>query len=81
MDNDEGMAYSCAMMLANSYKYMIEQAIPNPENRTREHPLIRGLLAGNYTKDVKVTEYYTKNAFRGPSGPITLDRNGDRKEG
>ncbi|KAG0377492.1 hypothetical protein BGX24_005990 [Mortierella sp. AD032] len=81
LENNEGMAYSCVMMLAYAYRDLIEQAIPDPAMRTRQTPLIRDIIAGDHAADVKVSKFYAQKAYRGPSGPITLDQNGDRKEG
>ncbi|KAK3846161.1 MAG: hypothetical protein J3R72DRAFT_516456 [Linnemannia gamsii] len=81
LENNEGMAYSCVMMLAYAYRDLIEQAIPDPAMRTRQTPLIRDIIAGDHAADVKVSKFYGQKTYRGPSGPITLDQNGDRKEG
>ncbi|KAF9315313.1 hypothetical protein BGZ91_005818, partial [Linnemannia elongata] len=81
LENNEGMAYSCVMMLANAYRNLIEKAVPNPADRNAQNPLIQEIIAGDHTADVKVSGVYSQKAYRGPSGPITLDQNGDRKEG
>ncbi|KAF9294506.1 hypothetical protein BGZ88_003764 [Linnemannia elongata] len=81
LENNEGMAYSCVMMLANAYRNLIEKAVPDPADRNAQNPLIQEIIAGDHTADVKVSGVYSQKAYRGPSGPITLDQNGDRKEG
>jgi hypothetical protein len=81
LENNEGMAYSCVMMLAYAYRDLIEQDIPNPADRNAQAPLVQDIIAGNRARDLKVSKIYSQKAYRGPSGPITLDKNGDRKEG
>ncbi|KAG0273101.1 hypothetical protein BGZ95_011104 [Linnemannia exigua] len=78
LENNEGMAYSCVMMMAYAYRNLIEQAIPDPAMRTRQTPLIKEILAGNHAADVKIPEFYSQKAYRGPSGPVTLDQNADK---
>ncbi|KAF9904094.1 hypothetical protein EC991_003069 [Linnemannia zychae] len=81
LENNEGMAYSCVMMLAHAYRDLIEQAIPDPAERTSQAQFVREIIAGDHASDIKVSDVYRLKTYRGPSGPITLDRNGDRKEG
>ncbi|KAG0294926.1 hypothetical protein BGZ96_000163 [Linnemannia gamsii] len=81
LENNEGMAYSCVMMLAHAYRELIEQAIPNPADRSAQAPLVQEIIAGNRAADVNVSKVYKQKAYRGPSGPITLNQNGDREEG
>ncbi|KAG9071059.1 hypothetical protein KI688_008602 [Linnemannia hyalina] len=79
LENNEGMAYSCVMMLANAYRDLIEKAVPDPANRNAQNPLIQQIIAGDHAANVN--GFYNQTTYRGPSGPITLDQNGDRKEG
>ncbi|KAF9141058.1 hypothetical protein BGX30_005533 [Mortierella sp. GBA39] len=79
LENNEGMAYSCVMMLANSYRDLIEKAVPDPANRNAQNPLIQQIIAGDHVANVNGV--YNEKTYGGPSGPITLDQNGDRKEG
>ncbi|KAF9546684.1 hypothetical protein EC957_009444 [Mortierella hygrophila] len=79
LENNEGMAYSCVMMLANAYRDLIEKAIPDPAHRNAQNPLIQRIIAGDQA--VNVNGVYNQKTYTGPSGPITLDQNGDRREG
>ncbi|GJJ73733.1 hypothetical protein EMPS_06091 [Entomortierella parvispora] len=80
VDNNESMAYSCVMMLAHAYADLINEVITDP-TQIPHSPLIQELIAGDHTEDVLVSETFRDKPYRGPAGPITLDGNGDRKEG
>jgi len=68
------------MMLAHAYADLINGAISDP-SQIPHSPLIQELMTGDHTEDIHVSEIYRSKPYRGPSGPITLDDNGDRKEG
>jgi hypothetical protein len=68
------------MMLAHAYADLINGAIPDPANIPHS-PLVQEILAGDHTEDIYLPDIYKNKPYRGPSGPITLDDNGDRKEG
>jgi hypothetical protein len=80
LENDEGMAYSCVMMLANAYANFIRNAKESP-SYTSSDDLITQLMAGHNTSEIHVNELYQTNPYIGPSGPITLSKNGDRTSG
>ncbi|KAF9100596.1 hypothetical protein BGX27_000323 [Mortierella sp. AM989] len=81
LENNEGMTYSCVMMMANAYGNFVRRNIPNPEDRAPANPLIRSLLEGDYTDSIDVTGAYQEVPYEGPNGPILLDSNGDRHGG
>ncbi|KAG0326636.1 hypothetical protein BG000_001292 [Podila horticola] len=81
LDNNEGMAYSCVMMLAQAYGRFVNNTIPADEHSERRELLLQGLMDGEHTEEIMMQKYYGNTTYRGPSGPITLDHNGDRKEG
>ncbi|KAI8071012.1 periplasmic binding protein-like I [Gongronella butleri] len=70
--SNEGLAYSCMMMMANGYKRMLDAS----QNRTGA---LYSLTAGDRH------EYMVPDAFNtgyiGPNGPMTLDSNGDLSQG
>ncbi|KAF9344562.1 hypothetical protein BGX26_004227, partial [Mortierella sp. AD094] len=73
LENNEAMAYSCVLMLANAYGDFIRRSSAPSEE------LIDHIMAGYNTSEIHVSELYRTNPYDGPSGPITLDQNGDRK--
>ncbi|KAG0017246.1 hypothetical protein BGZ82_000811, partial [Podila clonocystis] len=81
LDNNEGMAYSCVMMLAQAYGRLVNDTIPAEEHSERRELLLEGLMDGEHTEEIRMENYFGNTTYRGPSGPITLDHNGDRKEG
>ncbi|KAG0025742.1 hypothetical protein BGZ81_006939 [Podila clonocystis] len=81
LDNNEGMAYSCVMMLAHAYGRLVNDTIPADEHSERREVLLQGLIDGEHTEEIIMQNYFGNTTYRGPSGPITLDHNGDRKEG
>ncbi|KAG0234113.1 Taste receptor type 1 member 3 [Mortierella sp. GBA43] len=81
LDDNEGMAYSCVMMLALGYAHLIKAAIPNPENRVPTNSMIREVIAGAHTKNVDIVGLFMNKSYNGPNGPINLDENGDRTDG
>ncbi|KAF9427607.1 hypothetical protein BGZ94_004579 [Podila epigama] len=78
LNNNEAMAYSCVMMLAEVYAYHIRSEEEKGVPRER---VLRDILLGEGTGNTRVPHYYGTNAYYGPAGPITLDLNGDRKTG
>ncbi|KAF8985974.1 hypothetical protein BGZ52_009706 [Haplosporangium bisporale] len=81
LDNYEGMAYSCVMMLAQAYGQLVNNSIPAGEISERRDLFLQELMVGEHTEEIKMVNYFCNTTYRGPSGPITLDQNGDRKEG
>ncbi|KAG0091951.1 hypothetical protein BGZ92_011214, partial [Podila epicladia] len=81
LNNNEGMAYSCVMMLAQAYGRLVNDTIPADEYSERRDLLLQGLMKGEHTEEIRMQNYFSKTTYPGPSGPITLDQNGDRKEG
>lgn len=75
------MAYSCVMMLAHAYRDLIEQAIPDPADRSAQASFVQEIIAGDRAANVNVSNVFSHKAYSGPSGPITLNQNGDREEG
>ncbi|KAF9575125.1 hypothetical protein EC968_004351 [Mortierella alpina] len=81
LDNDEGMAYSCVLMLANAYGELVKSALPDSKDHVPEHPFIREVVAGDRADSIRMSEMYRNSSYEGPAGPISLDMNGDRKDG
>ncbi|KAF9301104.1 hypothetical protein BGZ74_007085, partial [Mortierella antarctica] len=81
LNNNEGMAYSCVMMLAQAYGRLVNDTIPADEHSERRELFLRSLKEGEHTEEIRMQNYFSKTTYSGPSGPITLDQNGDRKEG
>ncbi|ORZ27121.1 periplasmic binding protein-like I [Lobosporangium transversale] len=79
--NNEGMAYSCVMMIAQAYGKLIRSTITNPAHRMPTHPFIKSLIGGEHTGKVQVLDIFGNDSYSGPNGPISLDPSGDRKEG
>ncbi|KAF8926786.1 hypothetical protein BGZ52_005175 [Haplosporangium bisporale] len=65
-------------MLAEVYAAHIRNA---EEQGTPRSDLIRRVIAGEGTENIRVPHHFVNNAYHGPSGAITLDVNGDRKDG
>ncbi|KAF9289444.1 hypothetical protein BGZ68_009354 [Mortierella alpina] len=81
LHNDEGMAYSCVLMLANAYGELVKRTLPDSKDHVPENSFIREVVAGDYTDSIRMSETYSNSAYEGPAGPISLDKNGDRKDG
>ncbi|KAF9331878.1 hypothetical protein BG006_005252 [Podila minutissima] len=81
LNNNEGMAYSCVMMLAQAYGRLVNDTIPADEHSERRELFLRNLKEGEHTEEIRMQNYFSNTTYSGPSGPITLDQNGDRKEG
>ncbi|KAG0057737.1 hypothetical protein BGZ83_003635 [Gryganskiella cystojenkinii] len=80
VNSNEALAYSCVMMMADAYADLITRTIPDPA-LIPHSSLIQEIKLGDRTEDSHVIENYQNKPYRGPAGPITLDYNGDRKEG
>ncbi|KAG0357176.1 hypothetical protein BG005_003840 [Podila minutissima] len=78
LDNNEGMAYSCVMMFAEAYAAHIRNA---EEQGTSRSEMIRRVITGEGTGSLRVPHQFINTPYHGPSGAITLDVNGDRKDG
>ncbi|KAG0089092.1 hypothetical protein BGZ92_005307 [Podila epicladia] len=78
LDNNEGMAYSCVMMLAEAYAAHIRNA---ERQGTSLSEMVRRVVAGEGTGSIRVSHQFINSPYHGPSGAITLDVNGDRKDG
>ncbi|KAG0033379.1 hypothetical protein BGZ81_008589 [Podila clonocystis] len=78
LKNNEGMAYSCVMMLAEAYAAHIRNAEKQGTSRSE---MIRRVIAAEGTGSIRVPHHFINSPYNGPSGAITLDVNGDRKDG
>ncbi|KAG0263745.1 hypothetical protein BG011_008174 [Mortierella polycephala] len=78
LDNNEAMAYSCVMMLAHAYGNYIRSSIQNGTQFAPGDKLYEDVISGHHPGVVRVPTYFEKTPYRGPSGPILLDANGDR---
>ncbi|KAF9156133.1 hypothetical protein DFQ26_009458 [Actinomortierella ambigua] len=79
LENNEGLAYSCAMMIAYAYGDVVRRynMHDGQYNRSVAEAVIRGDMSG----EVVMTDFYMNRAYQSPAGPITLDDKGDRVEG
>lgn len=59
----------------------MNNTIPAGEISERRDLFLQGLMDGEHTEEIKMADYFRNTTYGGPSGPITLDQNGDRKEG
>ncbi|KAG0043369.1 hypothetical protein BGZ83_011483, partial [Gryganskiella cystojenkinii] len=80
-DTNEPMAYSCVIMLAEMYAQLIQQNITDPNDISPTSPYIKELKNGLHTEKTLATDFYRNKTYRGPAGPVSLDRNGDRRTG
>lgn len=42
---------------------------------------MREIMAGDHIEDIRVSTFYNKKPYNGPSGRVLLDINGNRQEG
>ncbi|KAF9579093.1 hypothetical protein BGW38_004800, partial [Lunasporangiospora selenospora] len=80
VQNNEPMAYSCIMMLAQSYREMVLKNM-NGTDTNATTAFLNDVVNGKYTKLVSVKDTFKKFPYEGPSGPITLASDGTRNEG
>ncbi|KAF9952264.1 hypothetical protein BGZ70_000666 [Mortierella alpina] len=81
LNNDEGMAYSCVLMLANAYGELVKRTLPDSKDHVPDNSFIREVVSGDHTDSICMSETYRNSTYEGPAGPISLDKNGDRKDG
>ncbi|KAF9952688.1 hypothetical protein BGZ72_005999 [Mortierella alpina] len=81
LNNNEGMAYSCVMMLANAYGELVKRTLADPRDHVPENSFIKEVVAGDHTDSIRMSETYQNKTHEGPAGPISLDKNGDREDG
>ncbi|KAG0329537.1 hypothetical protein BGZ99_001539 [Dissophora globulifera] len=81
LDDNEGMVYSCVMMIALSYGKLVTDSLPNPADRVLDNPIIQGIRAGDLSAKAKTIDMFDDVPYEGPNGPIMLDANGNRKVG
>ncbi|KAF9958840.1 hypothetical protein BGZ72_010822 [Mortierella alpina] len=81
IENDEGMAYSCVMMLAHVCRELVRHKLAHKPSLQTDQEVLREVMSGYHTGDIQVTKYFQTRTYEGPSGPITLNQNGDRKYG
>ncbi|KAI8605767.1 periplasmic binding protein-like I [Dissophora ornata] len=82
LGHSEAEVYSCVMMMANVYGDFVRRTLGSAVNDlSPSSPFICEVISGNHTKDIDVPSYYQTRPYNGPSGPVTLDLNCDRKEG
>ncbi|KAI8602561.1 periplasmic binding protein-like I [Dissophora ornata] len=75
LSRNEGMAYSCVMMFAEAYGKLVRASTSNTSN------LIQDIISGAHTGQINMSQTFGNMSYEGPSGPITLDSNGDRTSG
>ncbi|KAG0231226.1 hypothetical protein BGW42_000381 [Actinomortierella wolfii] len=80
LHNNEAMAYSCAMMLAHGYGQYMRKKGMLPGGQINE-AVRSAIIQGDLTKEIHMNDYFSKTPYMSPSGPITLDVNGDRENG
>ncbi|CAO3573178.1 unnamed protein product [Mortierella alpina] len=81
IENDEGLAYSCVMMLAHACGELVRRQIAHKPSLQTDQDVLREIMSGYHTSDIKVSEYFQSRTYEGPAGPISLDPNGDPKYG
>ncbi|KAG9326519.1 hypothetical protein KVV02_007668 [Mortierella alpina] len=81
IENDEGMAYSCVMMLAHACGELVRHRMANKPSLQTDEELLRDIMSGYHASDIQVTKYFQTRTYEGPAGPIMLDQNGDQKYG
>ncbi|KAG0241185.1 hypothetical protein BGW41_006178 [Actinomortierella wolfii] len=80
LHNNEAMAYSCAMMIAHGYGQYMRKKGMLPGGQINE-AVRSAIIQGDLTKEIHMNDYFSKTTYMSPSGPITLDVNGDRENG
>ncbi|KAF9290927.1 hypothetical protein BGZ68_005667 [Mortierella alpina] len=81
IENDEGMAYSCVMMLAHVCRELVRHKLAHKPSLQTDQDVLREIMSGYHPSDIEVIKYFQTRTYEGPAGPITLDENGDRKYG
>ncbi|KAF9973700.1 hypothetical protein BGZ73_003033 [Actinomortierella ambigua] len=79
LENNEALAYSCAMMIAEAYAEVLRRSgMPGGQpNQT----MVQAIIKGDMTGEIVMTNFYKNRSFKSPAGPITLNAKGDRVEG
>ncbi|KAF9966095.1 hypothetical protein BGZ70_003294 [Mortierella alpina] len=77
IENDEGMAYSCVMMLAHACGELVRHKIAHKPSLQTDQEVLREIMSGYHTSEIQVSKYYQTRTYEGPAGPITLDSNGN----
>lgn len=73
--SNEGLAYSCMMVMASGFKH----AIYNSSKSENSNDIIKQLAAGQLGSLLTPSAF--NNSFLGPEGPVIFDQNGDMASG
>lgn len=74
--SNEGLAYSCMMVMASGFNHAIYNSSRSPEN---SNEIIKQLAAGQLGSLLTPSAF--NNSFIGPEGPVIFDQNGDMASG
>lgn len=79
---DPDLPFGACRRKKNSHFLSIIQHIRNAEEQgTSRSEMIRRVITGEGTGSLRVPHQFINTPYHGPSGAITLDVNGDRKDG
>lgn len=76
MSSNEGMAYSCMMVMADGFNRTVSNSTGLSTNTTF---MLEQLAAGQLGDYLSPSTFNT--SFLGPVGPVILDQNGDMATG
>ncbi|KAI8640133.1 hypothetical protein BD408DRAFT_445423 [Parasitella parasitica] len=76
ISSNEGMAYSCMMVMASGFNQTINNSsLPS----SRKSDVLRKLASGQLGESLNLSAFNT--SFVGPEGPVVFDQNGDLTSG